>query len=207
MGSDRRQARADRDGPVGVHRAYRHLSSAARRPARPLAWWSPVALRGAAITRVSAIGDTIMVRTATGATLSSTDGGRTFATAAGHCVVSRRLNVVTIGNAALGDRSAPGACCTWLIRRQSAIAARSGLPRSRRGRGPDRGTGRAPRRRGRGEHGRNRLAPRSGRRLEAGAPPAPGEPGAGRPADHLGDCVHRSRSATPSISAPTATRC
>jgi len=45
------------------------------------AWWSPVALRGVAVTRVSAIGDTIMVRTASGATLLSSDAGRTFATA------------------------------------------------------------------------------------------------------------------------------
>lgn len=45
------------------------------------AWWSPVALRGVAVTRVSAIGDSIMVRTASGATLLSTDAGRTFATA------------------------------------------------------------------------------------------------------------------------------
>ena len=49
-------------------------------PARAAsAWWSPVALSGAAITKVFATGDTIMVRTGTGATLSSTDAGKTFA--------------------------------------------------------------------------------------------------------------------------------
>ncbi|MGA8522568.1 MAG: hypothetical protein WB807_05890, partial [Candidatus Dormiibacterota bacterium] len=44
-------------------------------------WWSPVALRGVAIAQVSAIGDTILVRTDAGAALRSTDGGRTFAAA------------------------------------------------------------------------------------------------------------------------------
>ena len=49
-------------------------------PARAApAWWTPVALSGAAITKVFATGDTIMVRTGTGATLSSTDAGKTFA--------------------------------------------------------------------------------------------------------------------------------
>ncbi len=42
------------------------------------AWWSPVALSGVAITKVFATGDTIMVRTGTGTTLSSTDAGKTF---------------------------------------------------------------------------------------------------------------------------------
>ncbi len=66
-------------------------------PARAAAaWWSPVALRGTAITRVSAIGDTIMVRTAKGATLQSTDGGGTFATAPATAAFPP-LNVVTIG--------------------------------------------------------------------------------------------------------------
>ena len=41
-------------------------------------WWNPVGLRGTAITRVVATGDTIMVRTGTGATLTSADAGRTF---------------------------------------------------------------------------------------------------------------------------------
>lgn len=42
------------------------------------AWWSPVALSGVSITKVFATGDTIMVRTETGTTLSSTDAGKTF---------------------------------------------------------------------------------------------------------------------------------
>jgi hypothetical protein len=42
------------------------------------AWWSPVGLRGDAITKVSAVGDAIMVRTGAGQTLVSTDAGRTF---------------------------------------------------------------------------------------------------------------------------------
>jgi hypothetical protein len=50
-------------------------------PALAAAWWSPVALQGTSVTRVSAIGDTILVRTGSGATLESTDGGRTFAAA------------------------------------------------------------------------------------------------------------------------------
>jgi hypothetical protein len=41
-------------------------------------WWNPVGLRGIAITRVVATGDTITVRTCTGATLMSADAGRTF---------------------------------------------------------------------------------------------------------------------------------
>ena len=48
-------------------------------PARAAsAWWSPVALPGVAITKVFATGDTIMVRTGSGVTLSSTDAGKTF---------------------------------------------------------------------------------------------------------------------------------
>jgi hypothetical protein len=52
-------------------------------PARAAdAWWSPVAaLQGVDVTRVSAVGDTIMARTGSGATLLSSDGGNTFASA------------------------------------------------------------------------------------------------------------------------------
>ncbi len=59
------------------------------------AWWTPVALTGTAITRVSAIGDTIMVRTGKGAMLLSTDGGKTFAPASG---TLPPINVVTAGS-------------------------------------------------------------------------------------------------------------
>jgi hypothetical protein len=51
-------------------------------PARAAAaWWSPVGLRGVVISRVSAIGDTIMVRTGAGSTLISSNAGKTFAPA------------------------------------------------------------------------------------------------------------------------------
>jgi hypothetical protein len=49
-----------------------------------LAWWSPVGLRGTAVTRVSAVGDTIMVRSGAGATLTSPDAGKTFSPANGN---------------------------------------------------------------------------------------------------------------------------
>jgi hypothetical protein len=49
-----------------------------------VAWWSPVGLRGVAVTRVSAVGDTIMVRSSAGATLTSTDAGKTFLAANGN---------------------------------------------------------------------------------------------------------------------------
>jgi hypothetical protein len=49
-----------------------------------LAWWSPAGLRGVAVTRVSAVGDTIMVRTGAGATLTSPDAGKTFTPAGGN---------------------------------------------------------------------------------------------------------------------------
>ena len=100
--------------------------------------------------------------------------------------------VVTVGNASAGRSIRPGRVVHVAEpRRAHTAAARSGLTRSRRRRRPDRGAGRTPRRRGRGEHRRHGLASRPGRRLEAGVAPAPGEPRAGRPADHLGDRVHR----------------
>jgi hypothetical protein len=61
------------------------------------AWWTPVALTGTAITRVSAIGDTIMVRTGKGAMLLSTDGGKTFASAPAETTFPQ-INVVTAGS-------------------------------------------------------------------------------------------------------------
>jgi hypothetical protein len=42
------------------------------------AWWSPLALRGTAITAVSVAGTTVDVRTASGETLHSHDGGANF---------------------------------------------------------------------------------------------------------------------------------
>jgi hypothetical protein len=62
------------------------------------AWWSPVALRGIDITDVSAIGDTILVRTGAGATLTSTDAGRTFTPASD--TPFPPTGTVTVGNQA-----------------------------------------------------------------------------------------------------------
>src|SRR4029077_19043375 len=53
--------------------------------------------RGLAITRVSAIGDTIVVRTGSGATLMSTDGGRAFDAAPAGTPLPP-TNVVAIGS-------------------------------------------------------------------------------------------------------------
>lgn len=48
-----------------------------------LAWWSPLGLRDVSIARVSAVGDTIMVRTGAGATLTSSNAGKTFSPSTG----------------------------------------------------------------------------------------------------------------------------
>ena len=80
MGSDRRRRRARMLGVAAGAVLIGLLAGGAPAAAAP-PWWSPVALRGVAIAQVSAIGDTILVRTGAGATLRSTDGGRTFATA------------------------------------------------------------------------------------------------------------------------------
>jgi hypothetical protein len=61
------------------------------------AWWSPVALSGVDVTGVSAVGDTIMVRTGTGETLVSSDGGSTFAAAPANTVLPP-TGVVAIGS-------------------------------------------------------------------------------------------------------------
>ncbi len=53
------------------------IGSVTARAASP--WWSPVGLSGVSITGVTAIGDTITVRTGNGSTLQSTDAGTTFA--------------------------------------------------------------------------------------------------------------------------------
>jgi hypothetical protein len=62
------------------------------------AWWSPVGLSGVDITQVSAIGDTILVRTGAGATLMSTDAGRTFTPAPD--TTFPPTGTVTVGNQA-----------------------------------------------------------------------------------------------------------
>jgi hypothetical protein len=61
------------------------------------AWWTPVALTGTAITQVSAIGGTIMVRTGKGEMLLSTNGGKTFATAPADATFPP-ISVVTAGS-------------------------------------------------------------------------------------------------------------
>jgi hypothetical protein len=61
------------------------------------AWWSPVALQGVDVTRVSAVGDTIMVRTGGGETLVSSNGGSTFGSAPAD-TVSPPTGVVAIGS-------------------------------------------------------------------------------------------------------------
>jgi hypothetical protein len=61
------------------------------------AWWTPVAFSGVAITKVFATGDTIMVRTGTGTTLSSTDAGKTFSPAQGNTTFPPTGTVV-VGN-------------------------------------------------------------------------------------------------------------
>ena len=79
MASDRRGRPVIVAAAAGLMLAALLAGSAGARAADP--WWSPVALPGVAVTRVSAIGDTILVRTGAGTTLRSIDGGRTFATA------------------------------------------------------------------------------------------------------------------------------
>jgi hypothetical protein len=61
------------------------------------AWWSPVALSGVAITKVYATGDTIMVRTGTGTTMSSTDAGKTFTPVRGDATFPP-AGMVVVGN-------------------------------------------------------------------------------------------------------------
>lgn len=94
MGSDRRSRRITLVAAACV--AVATLLSGGAPARADDAWWSPVALQGTSVTRVSAIGDAITVRTGTGATLLSTDGGRTFATAPPDTRIPP-LNVVTVG--------------------------------------------------------------------------------------------------------------
>jgi len=79
MGSDRRGRAITLTTAVCLGLTALVIGTAPARAAD--SWWSPVALRGEAVTRVAAAGDTILVRTGSGATLVSSDAGRTFATA------------------------------------------------------------------------------------------------------------------------------
>jgi hypothetical protein len=94
MGSERRRRAITLAAAMGMAVVALVTASAPARAA--VAWWSPVSLRGLAVTRVSAIGATITVRTGSGATLTSTDGGKTFAAAAAGTTLPP-TNVVTIG--------------------------------------------------------------------------------------------------------------
>jgi hypothetical protein len=110
-------------------------------PARAaVAWWSPVGLRGVAITKVSAVGDTITVRTAAGSTLTSSDAGKTFSAADGNASFPP-TGTVTVGNevwsidqsgvvrhAAGGGAPAPDPGAPHLGPGADLIAAPSALP-------------------------------------------------------------------------------
>ena len=79
MGSERRPRVI---GPVVAMVVALTALVTVSQPARAAsAWWTPIALRGLAVMRVAASGDTITVRTGSGATRISNDGGKTFATA------------------------------------------------------------------------------------------------------------------------------
>jgi hypothetical protein len=94
MGSEHRRRTITLAAAVGMALIGLVSSSAPARAAD--AWWSPVSLRGLAVTHVSAIGDTIVVRTGSGATLISRDGGKTFAAAPAGTTFPP-TNVVAIG--------------------------------------------------------------------------------------------------------------
>jgi hypothetical protein len=95
MASDRRRRAFAATVPVCVVFACLTMSSLPAQAAS--AWWSPVALSGVAITKVFAAGGTIMVRTRAGATLSSTDAGRTFTTLQGDATLPPTGTVI-VGN-------------------------------------------------------------------------------------------------------------
>jgi hypothetical protein len=80
MGSDRRSRRIVlAAAAAGITLAALMSGSASARAADP--WWGRAALPGVSLTNVSAIGDTILVRTGSGRILRSGDGGRTFSAA------------------------------------------------------------------------------------------------------------------------------
>ena len=95
MGSDRRHRaiRFTAASSVGIVVFLIGTSSARASEA----WWSPVALHGVDVTRVSAAGDTIIVRTGSGETLVSSNGGNTFESAPADTAFPP-TGVVTIGS-------------------------------------------------------------------------------------------------------------
>jgi hypothetical protein len=107
------------------------------------AWWSPVSLQGVDVTRVSAVGDTIMVRTGSGETLLSSNSGSSFETApagtmfppAGVVVIgSQRWEISaggTVGhvaNASLGSAAVPDSGSPALGAGADLIASPAALP-------------------------------------------------------------------------------
>jgi hypothetical protein len=61
------------------------------------AWWTPVALRGTAVSAVSAAGTTIIIQTSDGRTLRSTDAGASFSGVSGNPPLSPQ-NIVRSGD-------------------------------------------------------------------------------------------------------------
>jgi hypothetical protein len=99
------------------------------------AWWSPVSLQGVDVTRVSAVGDTIMVRTESGETLVSSNSGSTFESApADTAIGSQRWEISaggTVGhvaNASLGSAAVPDPGSPALGAGADLIASPAALP-------------------------------------------------------------------------------
>jgi hypothetical protein len=107
------------------------------------AWWSPVSLQGVDVTRVSAVGDTIMVRTESGETLVSSNSGSTFESAPADtafpppglvAIGSQRWEISaggTVGhvaNASLGSAAVPDPGSPALGAGADLIASPAALP-------------------------------------------------------------------------------
>ena len=78
MGSDRVGAGAGAAGALAVAACV-----VTAQPAAAAQWWAPLALQGTALSGVVASGATVTVRSVAGATLRSSDGGRTFTEVSG----------------------------------------------------------------------------------------------------------------------------
>jgi hypothetical protein len=141
MGSDRRRHALVLTAALCAGMTALLMGAAPARAAD--AWWTPVALRGAAVTRVSAIGDTILVRTASGAMLLSTDAGRTFATppsgtgfppqgvvaiGAQRWEIDSAGRILHVANAALSSTAVPDPGSPNLGRGADLIASPAALP-------------------------------------------------------------------------------
>ena len=96
-------------------------------PARAAApWWSRVGLGGAPITRVAAIGDTITVRTGAGATLVSSNAGKSFVPAVNTAFPP--TGSVTVGNDVWSIDPAGVVLHNADIRKESAALPDPGAP-------------------------------------------------------------------------------